>query len=214
MRLSPSTDGSAPDPHRQRPSPTNADIEATWRAAGNDEALFESLWQAHGLKLLKVASAFANSRDMDRALVPALASDPGAAQVVLEYSALKGNVALFQHMLQRMQAPLLGKFLRLYAVTGGVEIWRALLAYNPDCLHWEIGEHGDALGQAVLEKDVALVRFLLEQGIDVQQSNFVGMPILPAAKSIDAGQEIVTLLTNHGAVDETMLPPSAEHNTA
>lgn len=186
-------------PRKQRPG--EAEIESSWRSAENNPAAYDHLWQTHGPKLLKVASAFASPEEMDQALIPILQSDPKAEQIVLEHSAARGNVALLQHMLQRMRPPpqALGTFLRLHAVTGGVEIWRALLAYNPECLHWEIGEHGDALGQAVLKKDTELVRFLLAQGINVKNSNFVGMPVLPAAKGVGANSEIIDLLTSYGA---------------
>lgn len=97
-------------------------------------------------------------------------------------------------MLKRMKDPLLGIFLRLYAIDGGVEIWKALLDYNHECIDWDICEHGNALGQAVLKRDVDLVRFLLEEGADVKNCNFVGMPVLQAAKGMNAGSDIVDLL--------------------
>lgn len=157
------------------------------------------LWQDHGLKLLKVASRVADPNEILPTLEVASRAEPKAEQSVLEQSASAGNVAIFRYMLQRMPEPLLGKELRLAAIRGGVAIWRALLAYNHDCINWEIGEHGDALGQAVLKRKADLVRFLLIEGIDVQNSNFVGMPVLPAAKSIGASPEIIDMLVAHGA---------------
>lgn len=55
--------------------------------------------------------------------------------------------------------------LRLKAISGGVPIWHILLSNNHDCIHRDMGEHGDALGQAVVQRDVELKRFLLEEGM-------------------------------------------------
>ncbi|KAK3707827.1 hypothetical protein LTR37_011829 [Vermiconidia calcicola] len=188
--------------NQQSRPPPDADLEASWRAAKGDSSMLAGLWQDYGLKLLRVVSRVADSNEMDQFLDVALQTDLNAEQTVLEQSASAGNVAVFRHVLERMPEPLLGMNLRLGAIRGGVEIWRALLAYNRDCMNWEIGHHGDALGQAVLKRNTDLVRYLLSEGIDVQNSNFVGMPVLPAAKSIGASPEIIELLEAYGAPDE------------
>lgn len=50
-----------------------------------------------------------------------------------------------------------------------------------------------------MKRRTEVVRFLLDEGIDVQNSNFVGTPVLQAARAIGAGQEIIDLLVKHGA---------------
>lgn len=136
---------------------------------------------------------------MEQTLATASQTDANAGQIALEQSAFAGNVVLFQHLLQHLPEPLLGKKLRLNAITGGVEIWRALLAHNHECIDWEIGEQGDALGQAVVKRKTDLVRFLLEEGISVRNSNFIGTPVLQAARTVGSSAEIIHLLVQHGA---------------
>lgn len=132
---------------RPRQAPGEAEIEASWQSAKDDGDKLEKLWQQHGHKLLKVSSRVADPNEIQQTLDTALKTDSNAEQIVLEQSTLAGNVALFQHMLQRMPDPLLGQKLRLNAITGGVDIWRALLAYKHECINWDIGEHGDALAK-------------------------------------------------------------------
>lgn len=179
------------------------DIQDVWREAGGDAGEIAELLDKHGNKLLKAASRVAQPDQMALLLDVAKDSDPRAEMTVLEQTAISGNVPLFTWMLNERMKPtpqqLHNYWVRLYAITGGVDIWKALLAYYHDCISWQIGEHGDALGQAVLKRDTSLVRFLLDEGIDVQESNFVGMPVLEAAKSIGAETEILELLRAHGA---------------
>lgn len=74
-----------------------------------------------------------------------------------------------------------------------------LLACNHDCIHWEIGEHGDALGHAIISRNTELVRFLSDEGSDVQNSLLFGTPVPLAAKELGAAREIIHLLESHGA---------------
>ncbi|KAK3712834.1 hypothetical protein LTR37_008925 [Vermiconidia calcicola] len=183
-----------------RQSPGDGNLEPSWRAAKDDAETLRQLLQVHGQKLLKAAARNAGPDEIAITLDAALEVEPKAEQIVLEHSALAGNAALFRWMLQhRMPEPDLSTMLRLYAVKGGVKIWKVLLEYNHKCINWGIGEHGDALGQAVLKRDARLVQFLLDEGSDVNESNFVGMPVLPAAKAMGASPEILDLLASHGA---------------
>lgn len=179
------------------------EAEEAWRSARGDTSAISHAWEKHGNKLLKAASRVAEPDAMARLLDLAQETDTRAEMTVLEQTAISGNVGLFTWMLNERMKPtpeqLHNYWVRLYAVTGGVDIWKALLAYYHECISWPIGEHGDALGQAVLNRDAALVRFLLEEGIDVKASNFVGMPVLQAAKSTGADAELVELLRAYGA---------------
>lgn len=183
----------------------DAEIETSWRNASGDASQLSPLWATHGKKLLKVASRVAKPEQVATLLDVAKESDPKAERTVLEHSALAGNVPLFDWMLQQRMKPkpedLHNYWMRLYAIKGGVGIWKALLAYHHACVHWDIGEHGDALGQAVAAKDADLVEFLLEQGADVENANYVGMPVMATARAVRAGPEISQMLEAYGAED-------------
>lgn len=136
-------------------------------------------------------------------------ADPKAEKIVLENSAVAGNVAVFRYMLHRHSSPHLTETLRSYAVTGGVAIWEVLLEFKPECINWPIGEKGDALGLAVERRNLDLVRFLLLHAPNVEESNVMGVPVLTYAKH--SGQnsrtysrkpvspEIIDLLENYHA---------------
>jgi hypothetical protein len=88
-------------------------------------------------------------------------------------------------------------------VEGGVPIWEALLEFNHDVMNWDIGHYGDALGVALHMGRIELVAFLLERGIDISQSSFMGMPILPFAKRTKGvTQETIDLLVKYGAKED------------
>lgn len=124
---------------------------------------------------------------------------PAANQIVLESSAMAGNVPVFRYVLARHPAPDLGEDLRYYAIRGGVGIWQALLEFQPECINWPIGLHGDALGLAVLGRDLALVDFLIRSGINVRASNYMGLPVLQFAKHRGFREEWLDLMRKHGA---------------
>lgn len=126
-------------------------------------------------------------------------SFPAANQVVLESSAAHGNVPVFRYMLTRHPAPEITENLRYYAMFGGVGIWQALLQFKPECINWPIGLYGDALGLAVLRRDLGLVRFLVQSGINVRASNYMGLPVLQFAKHRGFGEEWLQLFREHGA---------------
>ena len=116
-------------------------------------------------------------------LLPRLSlANPEAEKIVLENSAVAGNVAVFRYMLHRRPSPHLTERLRSYAVTGGVAIWEALLEFKPECINWPISEKGDALGLAVEKRNLDLVRFLLLHGANLEESNVMGVPVLTYAK--------------------------------
>lgn len=130
-----------------------------------------------------------------------------AAQIILENSALAGNVTVFRHMLRRPKDRDLGGHLCSYAVAGGVAIWEALLEFDPKCVDWSMGERGNALGLAVEKRNEDLVRFLLQRGANVEESNVMGVPVLTYARCsrqnpsrfapAPVSQEIISLLERY-----------------
>lgn len=134
-------------------------------------------------QLLSTAAQHASVTAIQVLLARLSLAVPEAEKIVLENSAVAGNVEVFRYMLHRHPSPHLTETLRSYAVTGGVAIWGALLEFNPECINWPIGEKGDALGLAVERRNADLVRFLLAHTVNLEKSNVMGVPVLTYAKS-------------------------------
>ncbi|KAJ5574102.1 uncharacterized protein N7459_008529 [Penicillium hispanicum] len=127
---------------------------------------------------------------------------PRAYQVVLEFSAMAGNSDVFRYVIDRYPDRDLGVDVRYYAVSGGVEIWKTLLAIQPDFLDEPIGYFGDPLALSVHKENNTLVAFLLERGANVKASNYLGMPVLPYARKKEGiTTETLDLLAKYGAED-------------
>lgn len=125
----------------------------------------------------------------------------GSEQLVCESAAASGNVSVFRSVLERdpTKIDVLSQTLRLNAITGGVEIWKVLLAYDREVIQWGFGHRADLIGMVVNGGDVALLAFLLSEGADVEQSHFAYKPVLKFAKDEEASQEVVDLLVKYGA---------------
>jgi ankyrin repeat protein len=85
-----------------------------------------------------------------------------------------------------------------HAITGGLEAYQVLYEYDPSVIHRDLGHGDDALGQATLKEDSALVSFLLSKGVDPKNSQYFGRPTLEAAAG-HSTKDIVTLLLGSGA---------------
>ena len=112
--------------------------------------------------------------------------------MVLTKAARVGRADIVHLVLQRNPSLGLQEDVRYNAITGGVSIWRELIAFDPKCVNFEIGHHGDAVGLAVSRNDADLVAFLLDEGgAEVQRSNYYYlMPVLPFAIRQKRTQEI------------------------
>lgn len=169
------------------------------RCADADPTALQDALNTNDRLLLKAATQCASIAGLT-CLLERSSTPLKSEQIVLEEAARLGKTDVLRAMLQRKPTIILGEDVRYYAVRGGVEIWRELIAFDPNCPNTEIGHHGDALGLAVSRNDVALVTFLLEEGkADVQHSNFSTMPVLPFAIQQKRSQEIIDLLVRHGA---------------
>ncbi|KAJ5173308.1 hypothetical protein N7492_005901 [Penicillium capsulatum] len=147
------------------------------------------------------AARHASVTEIDNLLDQVSPHLPTAEQILLQKSALAGNPNVFKHILQRNPQAIFTEDIRYYAVTGGVAIWQVLLDEKPECVNWDIGYHGDALGLAVSRKNAPLVRFLLNHGADIHRSNVVGLPVLEFAMGRNIDEDIIQLLIQRGGAE-------------
>ncbi|MCJ1388921.1 hypothetical protein MMC18_001772 [Xylographa bjoerkii] len=123
----------------------------------------------------------------------------------LEKAASTGNATMFKSILSSASDPcnhLHGSIL-LCAISGGVPIWKIILSYDHSCMNAEIRHSGSILGLVVNGRHVELVKYLLDEGVDVEHAHWAYKPILPFAKRIGASKEIVDMLIAHGATMKT-----------
>jgi hypothetical protein len=169
------------------------------RCTENDLSALQEVLELHDMELAKNVVR-AVSMPGVRVLLSRKAEFPAIEEIILEEAALAGRGEIVHHVLEQHPNLILSETVRCYAVYGGVSVWKELVAFDPEIVNVEIGHHGDALGLAVGENDLELVRFLLEEGkADIEQSNYATMPVLPFAKRRKRKQEIIDLLISHGA---------------
>jgi len=124
----------------------------------------------------------------------------GVEEIVLQEAARAGRSDVVRYVLQQNPQMTLSEDVRYYAVIGGVSVWKELIAFDPDCVNVEIGHHGDAVGLAAGRNKAELLAFLLnETKVDIENSNYAGLPVLPFAISHQRSGEVVDLLIGHGA---------------
>ncbi|KAL9036555.1 MAG: hypothetical protein Q9214_006082 [Letrouitia sp. 1 TL-2023] len=127
-------------------------------------------------------------------------------QMMLKESAQHDCAAVFRCLLQREPKPDITDEVRLSALSGGPQLWEVIFDHRPELKDYDFGEKGDMLGMAVLNNNVPLVTFLLQQGMDPNKGRFFGSPILTAASTnAQTKPEILNLLVQHGATEEKSL---------
>lgn len=135
-----------------------------------------------------------------KVLLDAKSTFPAVEEIVLQEAARAGKVEVVRYILQQSPPVTLSEDVRYYAVIGGVPVWKELIAFDPDCVNVEIGHHGDAVGLAAGRNNAGLLAFLLDETkVDIENSNYAGLPVLPFAVSHHRSQEVVDLLIGHGA---------------
>jgi hypothetical protein len=76
-----------------------------------------------------------------------------------------------------------------------VEIWKVIFNHNPELVNYDFGEKGDLICMAVLMRNMPLLAYFLEKGLDPNASHFFSRPTIDVATTDPAmGQEIVNLL--------------------
>lgn len=150
-------------------------------------------------QLVRTAARGASIADA-RILLEGKSTFPAVEEILLQEAAKTGNGEIVRYILRENPKTILSEDVRYYAVIGGIAVWKELVSFDPNIVNVEIGHHGDAVGLAVGRKNVPLLTFLLnETGVDIEQSNYAGLPVLPFAIQQKRGREIIDLLTSHGA---------------
>lgn len=82
------------------------------------------------------------------------------------------------------------------ALTGGVNIWKALLEKSPPLKNMHYGHSGSVVEHCVLWNHPEILRYLLEEGAKVEDE---GRPILQIAEMAESSEEIRGILREFGA---------------
>ncbi|KAL8781354.1 MAG: hypothetical protein Q9213_006043 [Squamulea squamosa] len=123
------------------------------------------------------------------------------AQYLLERAACHGNAALVRHLLATYpDLDLKSQTLGLNALTGGIEIWKALVEKEPDLKNMHYGHSGSVVEKCVFYDHPEILRFLLEQGAKVEDE---GRPILHIAEIRESSEEIRGMV-----IESQTVPPS------
>lgn len=124
-------------------------------------------------------------------------------QLMLEQAAQHGNAPVFKFLLQQRPEPVITDDVRVKALEGGVEIWKAILDHKPEFINYDFGEKGDLLAMATLMNNVPLLQFFLERGLDPNKSQFFIQPTIDFASTTPGIKpEILDLLIQYGATKE------------
>lgn len=119
------------------------------------------------------------------------------AQYLLERAARHGNAALVRHLLAAYpELDLRSEVLGAHALTGGVEIWKALVEKEPSLKNVHYAHSGSIVQHCVLHHRPEILRYLLEQGAKVEDE---GHPILQYAEVVESSEEIRAILKDFGA---------------
>lgn len=119
------------------------------------------------------------------------------AQYFLECAARHGNAALVRHLLATYpDLDIRNETLGAVALTGGVEVWKALLEKDPSLKNAHYGHSGSAVEHSVMHNCPEGLRYLLEQGAKVEDE---GHPILHMAEIAESPELIRGILKEFGA---------------
>ena len=112
--------------------------------AGKDALKLRSLLEGRHELLLKQA-ARSGSVEIVQQLLEKHGTTDALNQRILEEAAQQGNVDVFRFLLQQRPDAEISDDVRSCALEGGVEIWKAILAHNPDPINYDFGEKGDLI---------------------------------------------------------------------
>lgn len=119
------------------------------------------------------------------------------AQHLLECAAHHGNAALVRYLLATYtDIDFHSQILEATALTGGVEIRKALLEKAPTLKNMHYGHSGSVVEHCVMRDRPEVLRYLLEQGAKVEDE---GHPILHKAEIAESSEEIRRILREFGA---------------
>ena len=170
--------------------------------SGSDVPKLQNLIEAWDEQLLKTAAG-SGSIEIVQQLRGRYSTTESLNQIMLGAAAQKCNVEVFKFLLQQGGIAGISDHVRSLALEGGVEIWKAILDYNPELINYDFGEKGDPISMAVLMNNAPLLAFFLDQGLDPNKSRLFSKPIIDVATSKPpVKKEVLDLLVQHGATRE------------
>lgn len=177
----------------QDPPAVRAESNIIRHSASSDPANLQAAIDAGDRRVLKAVIPHASLAGV-QCLVQRRGTLPNVHEYVANQAAIASRPDIVQWLLERDSSLVASEDLRYFAISGGVPVWELLIKSDPNVLKWDIGQHGNALGLAVAKRKPELVRFLIESGANVEQGNYVGLPVREFVKQHDFGEEMLGLI--------------------
>ncbi|MDI1490531.1 MAG: hypothetical protein OHK93_001735 [Ramalina farinacea] len=111
-----------------------------------------------------------------------------------------------QFLLQKYPTTETSQKLHEAAMAGGIPVYEIILSKYPELKDHGFGHTCDPIGQAVVNGDLDMLKFLLNQGFDIQMAHFCYIPVLTIAIGKEASEEMIEVLKQHGAPEGQELP--------